>query len=162
MPSRAADIVNRMVDIIAYIDVQFDENGHANRRFITRRTANILAGSRLPYLDAIIPFGYDNLINAIGRAIDKQQEQDGIQVVDKKDRIQSEVLNFDEVRAEARDLWTKLTATDNEEHNAEMAQRISKRIEMIFGQPKKLSEITEDQVDLFNLVVVEMRDLLNS
>lgn len=41
MPSRAADIVNRMVDIIAYIDVQFDENGQSNRRFITRRTANI-------------------------------------------------------------------------------------------------------------------------
>ena len=30
---------------------------------------------------------------------------------------------------------------------------------MIFGRTMELSEITEDQVDLFNLVVIEMRDL---
>ena len=41
----------------------------------------------------------------------------------------------------------------------EMARRIQKRVEMIFGRQIKLSEITEDQVDLFNLVVMDMRDL---
>ena len=40
-----------------------------------------------------------------------------------------------------------------------MARRILKRVEMIFGKPMKLSEITEDQKDLFNLVILDMRDL---
>jgi hypothetical protein len=40
-----------------------------------------------------------------------------------------------------------------------MARRIQKRIEMIFGRTIKLSEITEDQVDLFNLVLLDMREL---
>ena len=34
-----------------------------------------------------------------------------------------------------------------------------KRVEMIFGHPVKLSEITEDQVDLFNLVLVDMKEM---
>ena len=33
-------------------------------------------------------------------------------------------------------------------------------VEMVFGRPMKLSEITEDQVDLFNLVLLDMRDML--
>jgi hypothetical protein len=40
-----------------------------------------------------------------------------------------------------------------------MARRIMKRVEMIFGRPIKLSEITEGQVDLFNLVILDMKDL---
>jgi hypothetical protein len=30
---------------------------------------------------------------------------------------------------------------------------------MIFGRPMRLSEITEDQVDLYNLVLIDMREL---
>ena len=37
---------------------------------------------------------------------------------------------------------------------------ILKKVEMIFGRPIKLSEITEDQVDLFNLAVLDMEDML--
>ena len=41
----------------------------------------------------------------------------------------------------------------------EMARTILKKAEIIFGHPVKLSEISEDQVDLLNLVVLEMEDL---
>ena len=40
-----------------------------------------------------------------------------------------------------------------------MARTILKKAEIIFGHPVKLSEISEDQVDLLNLVVLEMEDL---
>ncbi len=108
MPSRAADVVNRMVDIIAYIDQQFDEHGESIRRFITRRTPTVLAGSRLPYLDPVIPFSYEDLIAAIGRAIDKQEELDGVKVVDKAAVIQFETVNYDALYKEAGELWDKL------------------------------------------------------
>ena len=48
----------------------------------------------------------------------------------------------------------------NGEPDEEMAKRIMKRVEMIFGHPMKISEISEDQVDLLNLVVIDMRDLI--
>lgn len=158
MPSRAADVVNRLVDIIAYIDVSYDEQGNAVRNFITRRTPTIMAGNRLPYLDPVIPFSYEGLVDAIGRAIDRQQQMDGAKVVDTA-TIQVEVkLDYNELRSEALTLWNKLVG-EGENANEEMARRIQKRVEMIFGRPMRLSEITEDQVDLYNLVVMDMRDL---
>lgn len=154
MPSRAADVVNRMVDIIAYIDQRFDENGESVRRFITRRTPTVLAGSRLPYLDPVIPFSYEDLIDAIGRAIDKQEAEDGVKVVDTAEHQQTEQLDFDKLREEASILWGNLVGKDPAN-----AEKILKKAEMIFGRKIKLSEITEDQVDLMNLIVIEMRDM---
>jgi hypothetical protein len=159
MPSRAADVVNRLVDIIAYIDVSYDENGNAVRQFVTRRTPTIMAGNRLPYLDPIIPFSYDSLVDAIGRAIDKQQEMDGAQVVDTTISAVVDKLDYNAIRAEAAVLWAKLTTNADGSADEEMARRVQKRIEMVFGRVIKLSEITEDQVDLFNLVLLDMREL---
>lgn len=158
MPSRAADVVNRLVDIIAYIDVTYDENGNAERTFVTRRTPTIMAGSRLPYLDARIPFSYDGLVNAIAKAIDRQQELDGACVVDTAQAEVTEKLDYNELRDEALALWNKLVG-EGENINADMASRVLKRVEMIFGRPMRLSEITEDQVDLYNLVLIDMREL---
>ena len=159
MPSRAADVVNRLVDIIAYIDVSYDENGNAVRQFVTRRTPTIMAGNRLPYLDPIIPFSYDSLVDAIGRAIDKQQEMDGAQVVDTAISAVVDKLDYNAIRAEAAVLWAKLTTNADGSADEEMARRVQKRIEMVFGRVIRLSEITEDQVDLFNLVLLDMREL---
>ena len=158
MPSRAADVVNRLVDIIAYIDVSYDESGKAIRNFVTRRTPTIMAGSRLPYLDAVIPFSYDSLVDAIGRAIAKQEEMDGAQVVDTTEFFAEDKLDYATLRSEAEGLWKTLVATEGG-INEDMARRIAKRVEMIFGRPMKISEITEDQTDLLNLVVIEMREL---
>ena len=158
MPSRAADVVNRLVDIIAYIDVSYDESGKAIRNFVTRRTPTIMAGSRLPYLDAVIPFSYDSLVDAIGRAIAKQEEMDGAHVVDTTEFFAEDKLDYATLRSEAESLWKTLVATENG-MNEDMARRIAKRVEMIFGRPMKISEITEDQTDLLNLVVIEMREL---
>lgn len=158
MPSRAADVVNRLVDIIAYIDVDYDENGKAQRTFVTRRTPTIMAGSRLPYLDERIPFSYDSLVDAIGRAIERQQELDGAVVSDTAIADISESLDYNALKEEAMALWKKLVG-EGDNMNAEMANRILKRVEMVFGRPMRLSEITEDQVDLYNLVLVDMREL---
>ena len=159
MPSRAADVVNRLVDIIAYIDVSYDENGQAVRSFVTRRTPTIMAGSRLPYLDAVIPFSYESLVDAIGRAIDRQQEIDGAKVVDTAIAQVESKLDYNALMAEAGALWKQIVAIDGEV-NEDAARRVQKRVEMIFGRVVKISEITEDQVDLLNLVVMDMRDLV--
>jgi hypothetical protein len=117
-----------------------------------------MAGSRLPYLDARIPFSYDDFVNAIARAIERQQELDGACVVDTAITQVEEKLDYAQLKEEALSLWKKLVG-EGENTNAEMAARILKRVEMIFGRPMRLSEITEDQTDLYNLVLIDMREL---
>ena len=154
---RCYPICNRIVDIIGYIDVVWDENGNGERWFYTRKTPTIMAGSRFKYLAPKIKFGYNELVNAIADAIEMSEKFDGAVVVDTIEHKAEEVLNYNALRAEAAELWGKLVT--NDEAGEEMARRILKRVEMIFGRPIKLSEITEDQVDLFNLVILDMRDL---
>jgi hypothetical protein len=156
IPKRAYEIVNQLVDIIGYIDVTWDEEGNSERWLYTRKTPTVMAGSRFKYLAPKIKFGYNELVNAIGEAIDKSEKLDGAVVVETATQVIEEKLDYKAIRAEASDLWQALVAKDPEN-----APIILKKVEMIFGRPMKLSEITEDQVDLFNLVVLDMRDMLN-
>ena len=103
-------------------------------------------------------FHIDSLVDAIGRAIAKQEEMDGAHVVDTTEFFAEDKLDYATLRSEAESLWKTLVATENG-MNEDMARRIAKRVEMIFGRPMKISEITEDQTDLLNLVVIEMREL---
>ena len=154
IPKRAYDIVNQLVDIIGYIDITWDNDGNAERWLYTRKTPTVMAGSRFKYLAPKIKFGYQELVDAIIDAIEQSERLDGAKVVEKSEQVIEEQLNFDSVREEASKLWTSLVGKDP--NNAE---KILKKVEMIFGRKMKLSEITEDQVDLMQLVVLEMRDM---
>jgi hypothetical protein len=155
IPKRAYEIVNQLVDIIGYIDVTWDEEGNSERWLYTRKTPTVMAGSRFKYLAPKIKFGYNELVNAIGEAIDKSEKLDGAVVVETATQVIEEKLDYKAIRAEASDLWQALVAKDPEN-----APIILKKVEMIFGRPMKLSEITEDQVDLFNLVLLDMREMV--
>lgn len=156
IPKRAYEIVNQLVDIIGYIDVTWDEEGNSERWLYTRKTPTVMAGSRFKYLAPKIKFGYQELVDALSEAIDKSEQLDGATVVETTELIMEEALDYKKIRERASQLWTELVERD--EDNAAI---ILKKVEMIFGRQIKLSEITEDQVDLFNLVVLDMEDMLN-
>lgn len=155
IPKRAYEIVNQLVDIIGYIDVTWDEEGNTERYLYTRKTPTVMAGSRFKHLAPRIKFGYTELVDAITEAIDKAEKLDGATIVDKQAQIIEEKRSYNEIRTEAQTLWAKLVEKD--EANVDV---ILKKVEMIFGRKIKLSEITEDQIDLFELVVDEMKTLL--
>lgn len=154
LDKRPLDIVNQLVDLIGYIEMTFDSEGNSTRSLITRRTADIVAGSRFKHLPAKIPFGYDELVTALSEAIEQSAELDGAEVVDTIVENKPVIPDrpFMEVRNEAEALWMKLVEADP--YNAEV---IINKLEDIFGERKKLSEITEKQKDLFELLLVEMR-----
>lgn len=154
MPKRCYEVVNQIVDIIGYISTEWDDMGNSTRWLYTRQTPTVMAGSRFKYLAPKIKLGYDELVAAINEAIDKQRDVDGATVVDKVETKIEEQLDFGAIRAEASQLWSDLVKEDTA--NADI---ILKKVEMIFGRKIKLSEITEDQVDLFNLVLMDMRDM---
>lgn len=154
--NRCLKIVNGLVDIIGVITQTWDEHGESHRWIQTRSTPTIVAGSRYKYLAPRIPFGYNEFLEALGQAIDKEQEN-GAVVTDTAPVDTFEKLDYKAIRAEASELWTTLVEKDPEN-----APIILKKVEIIFGRPMKLSEITEDQVDLFNLAVLDMREMLES
>ena len=155
MPKRCYEVVNQIVDIIGYIATEWDDDGNSQRWLYTRQTPTVMAGSRFPYLAPKIKLGYEELVNAINDAIDQQRDKDGATVVDKLEQKQEEELDFEAIRDEASKLWAKLVNED-----AGNAEKILKKVEMIFGRKLKLSEITEDQKEPFFLVLLEMRDMV--
>lgn len=154
--NRCLKIVNGLVDIIGVITQTWDEHGESHRWIQTRSTPTIVAGSRYKYLAPRIPFGYNEFLEALGQAIDREQEN-GAAVTDTAPIDTFEKLDYKAIRAEASELWTVLV-----ERDPDNAPIILKKVEMIFGRPMKLSEITEDQVDLFNLAVLDMREMLEN
>lgn len=155
IPDRAQDIVNALVDIIGYIKVEQLPNGESRRTLITRETPTVVAGSRLKYLEAEIPFGYTELTEAIGRAIEKQGTNDGAMITDKT-QVQEVIKTrpFEETVTEARELWNSLVNKD-----AENAAKIMEKVKLIFGYEMKLSEIPADKQDLFELLIEDMKEL---
>ena len=155
---RAAEVCNGIVDIIGYIGNEYVD-GEYRRWLYTRETPTLFAGSRFKYLAPKIEFGYEQLVDAISKAID-EAEKNGAKVVDKVEQVIEEKLDYDALMAEAKDLWMKLVHPE-EDGDEEMAKTILKKLEMTFGRQIKLSEITEDQVSLLELAVVDMRELAN-
>ena len=158
LPKRANEVCNGIVDIIGYIGNEW-VNGERKRWLYTRETPTLFAGSRFKYMPDKIPFGYDELVNAIADAIDMAEKKDGAKVVDTMKTEHQTEKSFAEVRAEAQDLWTKLVGS-GENANPDVASEILKKIEMTMGHRMKLSEFTEDQKDLLALVVLDMKEML--
>lgn len=160
IPKRGAKVINQLVDIIGYIDVQWDDNGQAKRYLYTRKTPRIMAGNRFKYLPPKIPFGYDELVKAIGEAIDKQAIENNSSILEHHVENTTIERNFDDIREEARQLWKQLVEENPDKDKAKInAEKIGEIIQEIFGRPVKLSEITKEQKDLFELVVVAMKEL---
>lgn len=157
LPKRAAEVCNGIVDIIGYIGNEW-KDGERKRWLYTRETPTLFAGSRFKYMPDKIPFSYEALVNAIADAIEMAEKQDGAIVADNVKIKTEESLDFATVRAHAQELWTQLVGT-GDNANADMATAILKKIEMTMGRRMKLSEFTEDQVDLLNLVVLDMENM---
>ncbi len=157
LPKRAAEVCNGIVDIIGYIGNEW-VNGERKRWLYTRETPTLFAGSRFKYMPDKIPFGYEQLVNAIADAIEMAEQKDGATVVDSIKIKTDDALDFNQIRARAQELWMQLVGS-GDNANPDMANTILKKIEMTMGRRMKLSEFTEDQVDLLNLVVIDMENM---
>lgn len=158
LPKRAAEVCNGIVDIIGYIGNEW-VNGERKRWLYTRETPTLFAGSRFKYMPDKIPFGYDELVNAIAEAIEMAEEKDGATVADTVATKSESKVDFNTVRARAQELWTQLVGS-GDNAKPDVANAILKKIEITMGRRMKLSEFTEDQADLLALVVLDMEEMV--
>ena len=152
LEKRAYKIINGMVDIIGYIQVDLETG---KRTLITRANKHIVAGSRFRFLPAEIELSYENLANALADAIEKEGTASGGMIVDARLNEVTTKRNFDETLKEAANLWQQLVSKN--ENNLSEMQKIIKNH---FGEIVKLSEAKESQQDLVELVIYDFKELL--
>ena len=148
------EIVKGMCDIIAY---GYQEMGTNNRLMVLRSDGSIEAGSRFTYIDSVIPFGYQHLIDAINRAIDEEERQVGEDAVTDERRAEPKfkMLSYEELQEE----FMKIVSSKMEV-NAEFYQpKIVHLVETYLGRGKKFSEATYDQVEQMSLIIDELKEL---
>lgn len=155
---RAFDVINGLVDIIGIGVMRFNEKGEQCRKLITTETPTVCGGNRFSGFPPVIDFSYPEVLRCLSEAIEREGSAHPDAIVDKIEKPTEEKLDYIKLRAEAQDLWTKLVGV-GENASEDMAKRIMTRVEIIFGRPMKISEITETQVDLLQLVVMDMKEL---
>ena len=74
-------------------------------------------------------------------------------MIKKKFEQIEEKLDFQALRDKARKVWESIV-TDEDSANAAL-----KKIEMVMGRKMKLSEFSEDQADLLQLVINELESM---
>ena len=161
LPNQCYTIINSIVDIIGYLQVQMNPDGTSERYLYTRSTPYVFAGSRYQYLAPKIKFGYQELVNAIGEAIDKAVELDGAQVTDHTEIAQIKDRPFSEVMAEAKEIWIKYLELGGEENKDQHLMIMKDIIKRVFGSEDfKLSQAVPSQSSLVEYFIDEMKQLM--
>ena len=164
-PRQMREIIDALVDIIGYIGIEFDPITKESTRYLyTRQTPTIFAGSRYRYLAPKIKFGYQELVDAIGDAIDVSVEKDGAQVTEHAERV--EIIKsrpFQEVIEEAKvigNAYMEKAVTDEEkEQHINVMKDIIRRV---FGSEDfKISSAVPSQVNLVELFIDEVKEMMS-
>ena len=150
IPKRCYNIVNQLVDIIGYIDVVWEDDGKPHRYLYTRSTPNVMAGTRFAYLKTKIPFGYNELVNAVNDAIDKEAEM-GSKVVNSET---TQEFSYEDLMLRAKEMWEELVAQDPEN-----SIKITNICEEVSGEKRKISSFTPEEKSLLEHIVLKIQSL---
>lgn len=157
LDKRAANIVERTCDIIGYArQIETDEGKHT--RLFLRETTRFKAGARFKYIPDSIEFTYDNLVDAIQEAIDKEAaEHNGTLVTNQVENLTTMTTkyDFDALMDEFQSLVSKLMETQS----PTMASKITKIVEAHLGKGKKVGECTPAQAAELDLIVYDLKTL---
>ena len=161
LDKRSNNIVARMADIIGYSRSVTDAEGNDKTILFMRGTPRFEAGSRFKYTPDYIEFTYDNLVNAIGDAIDKQSQEDGTELfTDERENNYvdtSSTLDFDALMTEFQGMIKKFSESDKMEDF--YAPRITQIIEKYLGKGKKVGEMNRDQAEQLVLIIDDLKTL---
>ena len=161
LDKRANNIVSRMADIIGYSRTVSTNTGEKTMLFM-RGTSRYIAGSRFKYTPDYIEFNYDNLVNAIGDAIDKQAQEDGKELfTDERENAYKDTsshLDFDALMNEFNNLVEKFSK-DEEKMSTYYTPRIIEITDKYLGEGKKISDMKRAQVEQLSLIIDDLKSL---
>ena len=158
-------VVDRMSDIIGYAHPFQEEDGTVHTTLFMRGTPRFVAGSRFKYTPDSIDFSYDNLVNAIGNAIDKQaQDFNGQYVTDAPTQayVSEPEPDFDDLINQFNNLVTKIQEVTGGAFGTTWAPRIVSITDKYLGKGKKVSEMSRDQVEQLVLIIDDLTEAVGN
>jgi hypothetical protein len=164
LDKRANNIVARMADIIGYSRVVTDNEGNNSTKLFMRGTPRYEAGSRFKYTPDYIDFSYQNLVNAIADAIDKQAEEDGLEYfTDKKNNAYKDTtaeLDFDALMKTCNETIKLMIDNNSEDVFIKFYQpRIIQITDKYLGRGQKISQCSREQVEALSLIADDLISL---
>lgn len=157
MQSSALAIIENMADIICYAHMKPTEDGY--KRVLTLRSndESVRCGSRFRYMPNEIDFTYEALTKALNEAIDKE-EAEGAIVTDEKIAVPViKELDFNSIINSCKESINEILNI-----NQSNSSKITKIVETYLGKGHKISECTEDQVELLDGIANELIALKKS
>lgn len=155
LQNKAAQIIERMVDIIGYAAPITKEDGSSEVCLFLRDNGRFTAGSRFRYMTDKIPFNYESLVKALNDAIDKQEEAMSGSTTAESKVYKVEEKDFDKLKKEFGELCSKLLEIDKSN-----AEKITLIVEKTLGKGLKASDLKPDQVELLDLIVFDLKSML--
>lgn len=153
-PTAYEEIIKNMVDIMGYINI---DNGQ--RKLILRSADDSVdCKSRFKMIAPEITFGYNELVDALNEAIDKEAALTNGEFVTDESFKAPEVTNYDydSLMAEFKDIVSVVMAK-----NQTNAVKLTAIVDKYLGKGKKVADATPDQAELIYLIINEIRsDLL--
>ena len=153
LDKRARLVCERTCDIIGYCRQVQTENGYVVRMFM-RESDRYVAGSRFKYTPESIELTYDNLVKAIGDAIDAQENLVKGSTTEASFNMHKEEVQYDfeglmkEVQATVGNLMTT---------RPEMEHKIVAVVDKHLGKGRKVSDCTPDQAALVDLILTDLK-----
>lgn len=172
LDKRANNIVARMADIIMYTRSVPDENGGEKVVAFCRGTSRYEAGSRFEFFPDHFDLSYENLVNAIGDAVDAvEKKYGGSAVTEERQNAYVDTtteLDFDTLIEEFNNLIANIPGSSDVEQTTDEGKkfftwwmpRIVEVVERYLGRGKKISDANRTQVDAVSLVVEDLKDLI--
>lgn len=167
LDKRATNIVSRMADVIGYSRTITDENGNDSVKLFMRGTPRFMAGSRFKFTPDYIDFSYENLVNAIGDAIDKQAAEDGKDLyIDERKNLYIDTtleLDFDELMNEFNTIINNIIEQHSDEEFQNYWQpRIVQITDKYLGRGQKVSQCSREQTEALSLIIDDLKELINT
>lgn len=172
LDKRANNVLARMCDIIGYTRSVTDEAGNEKVVMFMRGTSRFEAGSRFKYTPDYIDLSYDNLVKAIGDALDKQMDEVGKDLfTETRENVHMDTtstLDFDELMQEFSDIIANIPGSsdisaetpEGIEFRDYWQPRITQIIERYLGKGHKVKDITRDQIEALDLIITDLKEIV--
>jgi len=149
-PTAYEEIIKNMVDLMGYIKI---ENG--SRRLVLRSADDSIdCKSRFKMIAPEIAFGYNELVNALNEAIDKEAALTNNAYVTDESFKTPEVISydFDALMSEFQELVSTVM-----NQNQSNAVKLTSIIDKYLGKGKKVSDATPEQSELIYLIINDIK-----
>jgi hypothetical protein len=157
LENKARLVCERTCDIIGYSRIIDTEEGAKTKLFL-RGTPRFVAGSRFAYIEPVIDFSYDDLVKAIGDAVDKEAAiNDNKFITNEKVTLHTEApsYDFDAMMNEFQTLVEQLCAKDET-----ITSKIVSIVDTHLGKGRKVYDCTVEQTPQLDLILFELKQLI--